>query len=137
MIAEQIKLSENDNYMELLIEGIKSSYKFKKILNEFNENKKYELLILNVETESAKYINYFISQINNCKKINKIKDDTKKYIFVINIQREFDLSKDNNKITTILTKDDNINQSFIDNINGGELLIKEAKKISKKIKMNN
>ena len=55
-IGEKIKLSENDNYMEILIEGIESSYKFKKILNEFNENKKYELLILKLERGSDKYI---------------------------------------------------------------------------------
>ena len=129
-IGEKIKLSEHDNYMEILIDGINSSYKFKKILNEFNENKKYELLILKLERGSDKYINYLISQINIYKEINKLNDDTKKIIFILNIQREFDLSKETNKIATILTKDDNINQLFIDNINGGELSIKDAKKIN-------
>ena len=62
--------------------------------------------------------------------INILNDDTKKIIFILNIQREFDLSKETNKIATILTKDDNINQLFIDNINGGELSIKDAKKIN-------
>ena len=42
----------------------------------------------------------------------------------INIQREFN-SQNINKITTALITDENINQLFIDNINGTELSIKE------------
>ena len=124
--GEEIKLDKKENYLERITSEINNEYKFYQILEEFYENK-YKTLILKFESENAKYINYFISIIKNYKEINKIKDDTKKYIFTINIKREFDLKKNKNKVTTILIMDKNINQLFIDNINGGEFPIKDVK----------
>ena len=129
-IGETIKLSEKENYLEIITRGIDSIYKFTKILNEFYKNEKYKSLILKFDSENAKYISFFITEINNYKKINKIQHDSKNYIFTINIKREFDLVKNNNKITTIFVNNEEINQIFIDNINGAELSIKEVKNIN-------
>ena len=108
-IGEEIKLDKKENYLERITSEINNEYKFYQILEEFYENK-YKTLILKFESENAKYIYYFISIIKNYKEINKIKDDTKKYIFTINIKREFDLEKNKNKVTTVLIMDENIEQ---------------------------
>ena len=81
--GEEIKLDKKENYLERITSEINNEYKFYQILEEFYENK-YKTLILKFESENAKYIYYFISIIKNYKEINKIKDDTKKYIFTIN-----------------------------------------------------
>ncbi len=53
-----------------------------------------------------------------------------KIIFLLLIKREFELDKNKNKLATILITDKNINQLFIDNINGAEIQIKDVKKIN-------
>ena len=79
--------------MVRIISEINDIFNFKYILNEFYEIIKYKSLILKFDSENAKYINFFILEINNYKKLHKIKDYNKKYIFNINIQREFSLEK--------------------------------------------
>ena len=49
--------------------------------------------------------------------IKKIKYNIKKFIFTINIKRDFN-KNNNNKVITVLVVDEKINQLFIDNING-------------------
>ena len=127
--GEAIKLEEIDNYMESIITEINNVIKFKHILDEFYEKEK-KTLILKLESDYAKYINFFISNIENYKDQNEIADDSKKSIFAINIKRNFDLEKKTNKVTTVLIRDDKIKQLFIDNINGAELSIKDIKRIN-------
>ena len=127
-VGEEITLSKKENYMVRIISEINDIFNFKYILNEFYEIIKYKSLILKFDSENAKYINFFILEINNYKKLHKIKDYNKKYIFTINIQREFSLEKKNNKITTVLIADENIKQLFIDDINGVDLSIKNIEK---------
>ena len=130
--GESIKLPEKENYMERITTEINNVYKFKHILNEFYENEKYKSLILKFESANAKYIYFFISEIKNYKenKKDKIDDNNKKYIFTINIKRDFNSSKKINKVTTALITDEKINQLFIDNINGAEYSIKDLQKIN-------
>ena len=128
--GEENKFSENDNYLERITTEINTVYKFKQILNEFYEIEKYKTLILKFESENSKFINYFISEIKNYKEFNKITDDTKKYIFTINIKRDFNLEKNNKKVTTVLITDEKKNQLFIDNINGAEYSMKDVKKLN-------
>ncbi len=123
-IGESINLYEKESYMEIIASEIKNVSKFKQILNEFYETKKYKTLMLKFTSENAIYINYFISEIKHYNDIRSITDENKKYIFTVNIQREFN-SKKTNKITTVLITNENINQLFIDNINGAELSIKD------------
>ncbi len=110
--------------MERIASEIKNVSELNQILDEFYETKEYKTLILKCECWNDMYINYLISEIKLYKDINRITDDNKKYIFTINIQREFN-SKKTNKITTVLITNENINQLFIDNINGVELTIKD------------
>jgi len=58
--------------MERLTTDIYNNNKFKHMLNEFYVNKSYNSLILKFDREKAKFINYFISEIENYKKNNKI-----------------------------------------------------------------
>ena len=124
--GESIKLSEKEKYLEKVTRDIKNIYKFKNILNDLYENKEYKSLILKFDSENAKYINFFITEIKNYKERYKIKNDLKTYIFTINIQRDFNLEKNIHKVTTVLMADETINQLFIDNINGAELSIKDV-----------
>ena len=140
--GEAIKLSDKENYMERITTEINNVYKFKQILNEFYEienyqsttpeKEKYQALILKFESETAKYINFFISEINNYKEVNnkKFQHRNKKFIFTINIKRDFNKNKNNNKVTTVLVVDEKINQLFIDNINGTQYSIKDKEKIN-------
>ena len=126
-IGEAIKLPGKESYMEKIASEIKTVFKFKQILNEFydKENKEeYKYLIIKFNSDNAININFFISEIKHYKEINKITDDNKYIIFIINIQRKFD-SKKAKKLTTVLITDEEINQIFIDNINGTELTIKD------------
>ena len=126
-IGEAIKLPENESYMERIASEIKTVFKFKQILNEFyDKDKKIEnkYFILKFNNDNAVNINFFISEIKHYKEINKITDESKNFIFTINIQREFD-SRNVKKLTTVLINDEEMNQLFIDNINGTELSIKD------------
>ena len=127
-IGDPVNLTEK--YMHRVTNDIKSKYQFKSLLKNFYEKEKCNLLVLKFLSEDAKNINFFISEINNYKEINKITDDNKKFIFTIHIQREFDLEKKTNKVTTVLMADEKINQLFIDNLNGAALTIKDAEKIN-------
>ena len=120
-ISLSINLSEKEKFMERVASQINNVYKFKQLLHEFYEKKSCGTLILKFDNEKAKYINFFISEINHYKNINKINDNNKKYIFIIGVQREFNNEKKNvNKITTVLIIDDSINQLFIDNIDNND-----------------
>ena len=123
-IGLSINLSEKDNYMEIIASQINNVFKFKQLLNEFYENKQYNSLIIKFDNNNSKYINFFISEISHYKEINKIDNNNKKYIFVIGVRREFN-QENLDKITTILMADDNVNQLFIDNIDGTELSIND------------
>ena len=87
-IGDPVNLTEK--YMHRVTNDIKSKYQFKSRLKNFYEKEKCNLFILKFLSEDAKNINFFISEINNYKEINKITDDNKKFIFTIHIQREFD-----------------------------------------------
>ena len=139
-IGNAINLSEEGSYIEKAASEIKNLFKFKQILNElYDKDKKIEVkyLILKFDEESAVNINFFISEIKHFKEINKIEDEDKYFIFTINIQRKFDLKKDI-KLTTILITDEEMNQIFIDNINGTELTLKDidGKNINELIEKN-
>ena len=126
-IGEAIKLEEKESYMEKIASEIKTVFKFKQILNEFyDKEKKVETkcLILKFNSENAVNINFFISEINHYKEINKITEDNKNYVFIVNIQRKFD-TNNVKKLTTVLIMGDELNQIFIDNVNGTELSIKD------------
>ena len=121
-IEDSINLTKKESYMEKIVSDIKTASKFKHILKDFYEKDK-KILGLKFNSENTMFINFFISEINHFKESNEKKED-KKFIFIINIKRLFNLEH-NKKITTILIEDKNINQLFIDNINGSKLSIKE------------
>ena len=92
-IGESINLSEKESYMEKISSEIKTLLKFKQLLNEFYENNEYKTFILKFKAEGAKNINFYISEIRKYKETNKIVNDSKKYIFMISIKREFNSKK--------------------------------------------
>ena len=64
-------------------------------------------LILKYESDYAKYINFFISYINNYD-YNEITDNDNKYIFTINIEKKFWLIEKTNKVIIDLIRADKI-----------------------------
>ena len=123
-IEDAINFSKKEikgEYLEAIVSEINTANKFEHILKEFYEKK--SILVLKFNSENTMYINFFISEINQYKMSNNIHGKDKKFIFIINIKRYFNLdnNKKNKKITTALIVDDNINQLFIDNLNGSLL----------------
>ena len=125
-IEKPINMPEKDNYMELVASEITNVFKFKQKLNELydkEKNTETKYLILKFNGRNSVNINFFLSEINHYKEKNEIIDN-KIFIFTISIERDFN-SKEVNKLTTILITDEEMNQLFIDNINGTELTIKD------------
>ena len=121
----KIGLIQKERFMERIVSEINSLNKFKQVLQKFYKEKKYNYLILRFEKNNTNHINFFISEINEYKKMNKIKDDnTKNFIFIIHITRDFNFDK-NNKISTLLITNENIKQLFIDDINRSNISIKD------------
>ena len=127
-IGDAINIEENHTVR--VANEIKNANKFKQILRTFYENEKCKLFVLKFSSEIAKFMYFFISEINNYKEINKITDNYKKFIFAVHIKREFNLEKKSDKVTTVLIADKKINQLFIDNLNGAKLKLNFAEKIN-------
>jgi len=127
-IGDAINIEENHTVR--VANEIKNANKFKQILRTFYENEKCKLFLLKFSSENAKFMYFFISEINNYKEINKITDNYKKFIFAVHIKREFNLEKKSDKVTTVLIADKKINQLFIDNLNGAKLKLNFAEKIN-------
>ena len=107
-----------DNDMSFMISEINSEDQLKtlidelKISNENNKLKKDRNLCIHFEKSNSKKIKYISNLV-----LNNYKDDNYHYIFIVHINRNFKKQK-NEKIYSLPDIYDNINQLFIDNLNG-------------------
>ena len=107
-----------DNEMSFMISEINSEDQLKtlidelKIRNENNKLKKERNLCIHFEKSNSKKIKYISNLV-----MNSYKDDKYHYIFIIHINRNFKKQK-NEKIYSLPDIYDDINQLFIDNLNG-------------------
>jgi hypothetical protein len=120
--------------MSFNISEIKSEIGMKNIIeeikheNEFNIIKEYHICIHFEQSESKKiqFISYYI--------LNHLKNDNYNYIFIIHIKRDFN---NNERIYSLADINNDINQLFIDDLNGNDniklnyLLIKDNIEILK------
>ena len=108
------------NNKEFNISEIKTENELKKYLddikyNNIDECKINRIILIHFEENHSNKIQYFSDYINNY-----CKDDNYNYIFIIHIQRKFYYNSEQNikRIYSIPNIYDNINQLFIDNLNG-------------------
>ena len=106
--------------MSFMISDIKSENEFKNIINEIknkNENNKfkqdkYDYICIHVEQSNSKNIKFITNFI-----LNNYKKDIYNYIIIIHINRNFNKEIDE-KICSLPDVNPDINQLFIDNLNG-------------------
>jgi len=107
-----------DNDMSFMISEINSEDQLKtlidelKIRNDNNKLKKDCNLYIHFEKSNSKKIKYISNLV-----LNNYKDDKYHYIFIVHINRNFKKQK-NEKIYSLPDIYDDINQLFIDNLNG-------------------
>jgi len=82
-------------------------------INEFNEEQNNKIIIIHFEQINSDKIDFVTSFINNY-----YKNDGYKYIFLIHISRRFNSDSSKERIYSIPNINNDINQIFIDNLNG-------------------
>ena len=114
------KIGRDIQEKEFLISGIRTENQLKTKIDEYiNNDKNYEeqnnkIIIIDFEQYNSNKIQ-FVSDII----MNYYKNDGYKYIFLVHIRRRFIKDKENyNRIYTIPNINEDINQIFIDNLNG-------------------
>ena len=114
-MASEIRTEEN---LKRYIDDIKSK-------NE-NEYQNKHLILINFEQYNSNKIQFISDYINNY-----CKDDDYNYIFIIHIQRSFKTEKKTKKENTIYSIPNiykNINQLFIDNLQGPDISLNDLLK---------
>ena len=108
--AEQIMISEirTEDKLKNEIDDIKNK----------NEDLNNKIILINFEQYNSNKIQFIADYI-----MNYCKDDNYNYIFIIHIQRNFDKGK-KEIIYSIPNIYDNINQIFIDNLQGSNISLK-------------
>ncbi len=127
--TEQIMISEirTEDKLKNEIDDIKSK-------NE-NEDQKKHIITINFEQYNSNKIQFISDYINNY-----CKDDNYNYIFIIHIQRSFKIENKTKKEKTIYSIPNiykNINQLFIDNLQGSDISLNDLLKKSIKNVMFN
>ena len=117
-INEQINKDEENNILVIKINHINTTQEFLKILDDFYENNKLSILLIKFEGKKSYKIQTIIFIIKNYEKLKNNYINGKKFIFTCHIKRNFEIS--NNKkydISTVSLVSD-VNQRFIDDLNG-------------------
>ena len=123
--VEQIMISEikTEDKLKTNIDDIKNK-------NNLNDDDNKHIILINFEQNNSNKIQFVSDYINNY-----CKNDGYNYIFIIHIQRSLNnehKSKKEKTIDTIPNIYPNINQLFIDNLQGSEITLKEL--LTKSIK---
>ena len=126
-----------NNEMKFLISNIKSENNLNSIIKEIkyqNEKsssyeKRKNIIYISFEQNNSNKIQYVSEYIKKNYKGNKDenKDDKYKYIFIIHIQRKFN-KEEKSIIYSILDIDSDIEQLFIDSLNGPDIQFKDLLK---------
>jgi len=117
-INEQINEDEENNILAIKINHINTTKEFLQILDDFYEDDKFSILLIKFEGKKSNKIQKIIFIIKNYEKLKNTYLNEKKFIFTCHIKRNFEIS--NNKkydISTVSLVSD-VNQKFIDDLNG-------------------
>ena len=124
----------------IMISEIKTEDKLKNDIDDIknknrNEDEKKHIILINFEQNNSNKIQFISDYINNY-----CKDDDYNYIFIIHIQRSFNIEKKSKKEKSIYSIPNiyqNINQLFIDNLQGSNISLNDLLKKSIKDVMFN
>ena len=105
----------NENQLRITIEELKKKNDNNKYANEKNYN-----ILIHFEQINSNKIQFISNFINK----NFKEKDNYRFIFIIHIKRNFDL-KNNERIYSIPNINQDINQLFIDNLNGKEIKLND------------
>jgi hypothetical protein len=129
-----------DKTEQIIISEIRTEDKLKNYINDIksknkNEDQNKHMILINFEQYNSNKIQFISDYINNY-----CKDDDYNYIFIIHIQRSFKIEKKIEKENTIYSIPNiykNINQLFIDNLQGSDISLNDlVKKNIKDIMFN-
>ena len=114
-----------DKIEHILISEIRTEDELKSKIDDIinknkNEDQNKHLIIINFEQYNTNTIQFISDYINNY-----CQYDDYYYIFIIHIQRSFENKSKKEKIYSILNIYKNINQLFIDNLNGPDISLKD------------
>jgi len=130
-------IDESSNY--IIISGIRSEEQLKnridEIINRLNTERfgKKKLIILHFEQKNSKKLSFIIEFLND---YYKITGKEIKFLLIIHIKRNFDLNK-NESIYSVLNIYDNVEQIFLDDLNGKKSISKLLSSPIKDIINNN
>ena len=125
---------------QIMITEIRTEDKLKSDIDDIknknrNEDQEKYIILINFEQYNSNKIQFISDYINNY-----CKDDGYNYIFIIHIQRSFNIEKKSKKekaIYSIPNIYENINQLFIDNLQGSDISLNDLLKKSIKDVMFN
>ena len=114
-----------DKIEHFMISEIRTEDELKRYINDIknknkNEDQKKHIILINFEQYNSNKIQFISDYINNY-----CQYDDYNYIFIIHIQRNFNTKSKEEKIYSILNIYKNINQLFIDNLNGSNISLKD------------
>ena len=110
-----------------MISEIKSEIQLENIINSFiteKSNKNQNFIYINFDSLNSKKMSFLTSFVKN----NFYKNKEIKFIFIVHIKRNFIINKSeekSDKIYSLVDIDPDINQLFIDNLNGPDIKLKE------------
>ena len=125
-----------DKTEQIMISEIRTEDKLKNAIDDFknknrNEDLNKHIILINFEQYNSNKIQFITDYISNY-----CRDDDYNYIFIIHIQRSFDIGK-SEIIYSIPNIYDNVNQIFIDNLQGPNISLKQILKYNIKDVMFN
>ena len=104
---------KNENQLKVIIEELKKK-------NEYNNYGKDQKILIHFEQFNSNKIQY----ISNFIFTNYQEEENYKYIFIIHINRNF-YDEDEKRIYSLPDINQDLNQLFIDNLNGNEIKLKD------------
>ena len=117
-INEQINEDEENNILVIKINHINTTQEFLKILDDFYEDNKFSILLIKFEGKNSNKIHKIIFIIQNYEKLKNNYLNNKKFIFTCHIKRNFDISNDKQYNISTVSLVSDVNQRFIDDLNG-------------------
>lgn len=117
-INEQINKDEENNILVIKVNHIKTTKEFLKILGDYYEDNKFNVLLIKIEGKKSNKIKKLISIIKNYEKLKNNYLNEKKFIFTCHIKRNFDNSEIKKYGISTVSLVSDVNQRFIDDLNG-------------------
>ncbi len=117
-INEQINKDEENNILAININRINTTKQFLKILDDFYEDKRFSNLLIKFEGKKSYKIQKIIFIIKNYEKLKNNYINEKKFVFTCHMKRNFEFSNNKKYYISTASLVSDVNQRFIDDLNG-------------------